>query len=548
MLSISSSRSARSPSADRASILATKGVRKDSRPITDKAFQVQMMRKIENYFHVIKQSSILNANGSIKPLTIKMFVDVSGLLVGLLGAKQTLNNVNYVEEMPKIAKKLQYPGQMSKAWLKTVNAMHAMPNALAWMSWLVELCELRDLALEQLSLEDLPFSNINEQAERNREMFLSIMSFYTAWNNCVEQEEALIDEFLKKEEARYGVSDETLEEARTKSEIAEKEQEKEDKLRAKIDLEFTVLKDNLASLIEDAHNIDDYILKMDEREKILEAEYQKLENDISVLRNDIEENLKLQEQLRITISKQPFSAVERDKIVAKCEQTRKFLKEFNNHLEEIQKDIYSRDIKLSKANDDLTKVLLKYNRDVHNSLDGIPDVDILEIQIPEYVSSTQSMEILQNVSLNITKLKERKQKELEEVNKLIKSNEIQLEDSNEKIRTLTENDEEFKRELKEKEAKIKQVNDQGKIDETELRENVKKLEGKFKVTQESQIDLLLIQREFDESIDKRDSTKRYKDHLEKRACSFFNNFYSLLAAQRAERAEIMKIQLNTSKK
>ncbi|KAJ0172058.1 hypothetical protein K1T71_012031 [Dendrolimus kikuchii] len=75
----------------------------------------------------------------MKPLTIARFVDVTGSLLAAITGDIRLNNDNYVTKLPHIAKRLLYPGTLSKSWLKTVNALHAFPQALAFIAYLLDL-------------------------------------------------------------------------------------------------------------------------------------------------------------------------------------------------------------------------------------------------------------------------------------------------------------------------------------------------------------------------------------------------------------------------
>ncbi|XP_051162863.1 kinetochore protein NDC80 homolog [Leptopilina boulardi] len=538
MLSMSVQRNTRSPSAERAGMLVGKAPRKDTRPIADKAFQTLMIKKIENYFHNIQQSSMLNTNGSLKPLSIKMFVDMSGLLVGLLGIKHTLNTINYVEEIPKIAKKLNYMGQMTKAWLKTANAMHGLPNSLAWLSWLVELCELKDLAFEQFSLKNLPFLNVNDQAAKNRNLFLSMMDWYIAWNEDAQLEETLVEEYLQDEESHYDVSDETYQRAKADYENKLREFEKEE-LRIQLDIETKKLNDILTNLKQDNNNIDDYFLEQNQHIKNLDDENEKVERDCNILDDDIEKNLQLQEKLKLTIDQQKITIEERDEIVAKCNDIKKFLKEYSNHVDDIQKDVYSRDIKLASLNHNLTKIVLKYNRDCHNSFVGITGVDITKIELPENISSTLSIDILKNVSKELTILKTKKEKELHDVEKLIVENNVELQNLEKKLSKVMESEEDMGRKSEEIEIEINEIVAQGKLEEADIREKNKKLEEKIKLIQESRVDLVKLNNELEEGIDKLNSLKRRKEYLEQNACIFFENFYSILAGLRKEREQFL---------
>ena len=533
---MSTSRSGRSPSAERASILVAKGPRKDSRPITDKTFQSIMLNKVDNYFYAIEQSKILNSNGSLKPITMKIFVETSGLLIGLLGMKQTLTNLNYIEELPKIAKKLLYPGQMAKSWLKTPNAMHAWPNVLAWLSWLVEMCELRDIAAEQFKFENLPFSKIDDQAERHQNMFFSMLKFYLAWNEeKLDLEENLVAEFLKSEEDRYDVSDRAFETARIECEDAVQKLEKEEELRTKVDLETKNLEDLLATMKEDEQKLLDFNCQHDEHLKNLSGEIEQIKNDCLVLDDEIKKKHLKQKELEIIIKKQPISPKERDEILAKCEDVKKYLNQFEELLQSIQKDMYSQDMKLSSVNHNLNKIILEYNRDIHNYLDAIPGVNVEEIQIPENViSDPQSIEVLKEVSKSLTNLKDKMEKNLAEVKALIDPNKKNLENLHEKAKALMEDNVELERKSNDKKNKINKMKTQAKNQEAELKETIKNLEEDIKTIQDSLPDLNSLESELNEKVDKRDSLKRRKEFLEKRAHDFIDKMYAILGAHRKE--------------
>ena len=547
LVQVSANKTGPSPSAERASILVAKAPRKDSRPISEKHFQSQMLKKIDDYFASIEQSSMLNSTGSLKPITIKMFVEVSGLLIGLLGMKQTLTNLNYVEELPKIAKMLQYPGPMAKSWMKTANAMHAWPNVLAWLSWLVEMCELRDIAAEQFRIEDLPFLGTDGEAERHRNMFFSMLKFYKVWNEERELEETLVAEYLKAEEVRLDVSDETYEKARAECEAAMQELEKENELRAKVDLETKELQDLLTALKEDEQKILDYNCQQDEHIESLKEECQQIRKDCQVLDDEIEKQHVKQNELKMIIKKQPISPKERDEILAKCDDVRKYLNQFEEHLQAIQKDVYSQDMKLASINHNLNKTILEYNRDIHTYLDAISDVNVTEIQIPEnVVSDPDSLVMLQEVSKSLTLLKEKMKKELEELESLIEPNMKILENLQENAKTLAEENVELKNKFKEKKVKVNEIKAQAKTQEAELRENIKSLEQSIKSIQDSRPDLTSIQNELTEKVDKKDSVERRKIFLEKRAHNFFEKMYGILASHRKECLELFEKMKNGS--
>lgn len=145
----------KSPMAERGAE-ALKNIRvKDSRPLSDKGFQSEMLQKVNNYLRTFEGSQSLT-NGNLKsPLSLKTFVEITDLFIKAIGLKTpAISTSNYVEEVPKIAKKLQYPGQsISKSWLKTANTLHTWPHVLGWISFLTELCEIYEISSEQELIE-----------------------------------------------------------------------------------------------------------------------------------------------------------------------------------------------------------------------------------------------------------------------------------------------------------------------------------------------------------------------------------------------------------
>ncbi|XP_063539384.1 kinesin-like protein KIF20B [Cydia strobilella] len=108
---------------------------KDQRPIANIAWQRAELARVQ---------TALAARGDsgatlIRPLTIARFVDVAGALLANITGDDKLNNDNYVTKLPHMCKRLLYPGTVSKSWLKAVNTLHAFPQALALIAYLLDL-------------------------------------------------------------------------------------------------------------------------------------------------------------------------------------------------------------------------------------------------------------------------------------------------------------------------------------------------------------------------------------------------------------------------
>ncbi|XP_023953968.2 kinetochore protein NDC80 homolog [Bicyclus anynana] len=108
---------------------------KDQRPISSAAWQRA------EYARVCEALGARRAGGAalVRPLTIARFVDIVGELLGAVTGDSRLSTDNYVTKLPHQAKKLLYPSPVSKSWLKTVNTLHAFPQALALIAYLLDL-------------------------------------------------------------------------------------------------------------------------------------------------------------------------------------------------------------------------------------------------------------------------------------------------------------------------------------------------------------------------------------------------------------------------
>ncbi|XP_034835721.1 kinetochore protein NDC80 homolog [Maniola hyperantus] len=108
---------------------------KDKRQISNVAWQRAEQTRV---------SAALGARGMagaplLRPLTIARFIDiVNDLLASIIGDVK-LSNESYVTKLPHLAKRLLYPSPVSKSWLRTVNTLHAFPQALALIGYLLDL-------------------------------------------------------------------------------------------------------------------------------------------------------------------------------------------------------------------------------------------------------------------------------------------------------------------------------------------------------------------------------------------------------------------------
>ncbi|KAF7392805.1 hypothetical protein HZH66_008638 [Vespula vulgaris] len=528
----------RTPSGDRVSNIGAKGARKDTRHLIDKNYQAHMLNKIDSYIHQIQCSSMLNNSGSLKPITLKMFVEVSDLLVKLIDPKQALTLANYIEELPKIAKKLHYPGIITKSLLKTANTAHSWPYVLGWLCWLVEVCEVKDLAYNNFQLNNLPFIGTEQQMKDNQNAFFFMLSMYNAWNDeKLDEEATLVNEYLQEIEKQQGVTEDDLTEAHDSLSREEHNFQEIEQKSKEIDVEVQNLKDILMSLQDDAGKQTSDIKAQEEYIKNLNIETEQLDIQNKHLCERIQIQNKQRTELLSIVKEQPMSKTEKDMILNKCLELQNYMHQFDEHLKDIQKDIYTLDIKIASVNNSLNKIVLAYNKEIFMHFGSDTNIDVEELKMPEKdLLDPYIMDKLNEKANLMNELKDGLTKKLTKLESYIEANTNELELLQEKKRTLQEQNVILHNKLKEKKANINNY----KSEESKLREQIQILQNEIQSYQESTPDLQGITSEIEEVKEKLDAVKRRKMFIEQNGKRFFEKLYEIFGEHRNELGRILE--------
>ncbi|XP_025989880.1 kinetochore protein NDC80 homolog [Solenopsis invicta] len=229
-------------------IRRTLSSRNDRRPLTDNEYQMTLLNKIDSFFYV-NCRRMLNSNGSLKPITLKTFVKVSNFLLKYLDVKQDLTMEDYIDELPKCARKLHYPGTITKSWLKIANTMHSWPYVLGWIGWLIEACQVREIALNGYKLENLPFKGTQQQAQSSSMEFQALLECYKAYNEeKFDEEEELLNRYLQDVLGQKSITDDDIAQARKELEEEKIKLQAHKNKSQKLDEKIEYLQQKLASL------------------------------------------------------------------------------------------------------------------------------------------------------------------------------------------------------------------------------------------------------------------------------------------------------------
>jgi len=526
----------RSPSSERASSVGAKGPRKDTRPLMDKTYQTILLNKIDNFFYMNQCSTMLNSNGSLKPITLKMFVEVSGFLLKYLDVKHDLTMTNYIDELPKYAKKLHYPGVMTKSWLKTANAMHSWSYVLGWIGWLVEVCQVREIAFNRYQLETLPFIGTEKQAQRSKLEFQALLECYKVWNDEKLDEEAeLLERYLQDVLVQQGITDNDIAQARKELEEEEMKLQMHEEESQKLDEKIEYLQQRLASLrakeskqLNDIKTMEDYIKQISAETNQLNAEREVLSEQIRI------GNIQYDELISI-VKNQSMSKTEKENLVKKCTEIQNYIHQFDEHLQDYQKELYTLDIKLASFINNLNKAILAYNKEVFMHIDNDVGVNFDELKLPEKgLLNPQMMDIMEEKVTLIKTFKEILMKQCNETESLIRSDTMKLEKLQEEIKSLPDENT-----LKEEISHINKMKGDAKKEKAKITKQIEDLKNEIKEMQDMMPDIKAIDLEIEEAQDKLDAVTRRKTFLEQAAKRFFEEFYKIIGEHRRELYNIL---------
>ncbi|CAL1676687.1 unnamed protein product [Lasius platythorax] len=526
----------RSSIGELANSVGAKGPRKDTRPLMDKDYQKALLKKIDNFFYINQCSFMLNSNGSLKPITLKLFVEISSFLLKFLDIKQEFTMANYVEEFPKCAKKLHYPGTMTKSWLKTANTMHSWPHVLGWIGWLVEACQVKEIAFNRYRLETLPFAGTEEQAQNSKIQLIALLECYKAWNDERHNDEAeLLEKYQQDIATQKGISEEDIVQARqeleentSKLQLIEEESRELDEIVKHLNEKLSSLRDKEAKQLKNIKDKEDYI-------KSISAETKQLNAETDILTEQLRVGKIQYKELISTVKNQPMSKSEKEKIVKECTEIQNYIHGFDEHLTDYQKELYTLDIKLASFNNDLNKAVWAYNKEIFMHIDNDVDMNFDELKLPEKgLLNPQIMDIMKEKVALMNTFKELLAKQCNKIDSDICSESTKLEKLQEEIKSLINEDK-----LKEEKSCIDKIKTDMKNEKIELTKQIEVLKNEIKEMQDTMPDIQAIDLEIEEAKDKLDAVTRRHTFLEQVAEPFFDKFYKIIGEHRSELYDIL---------
>jgi len=125
-------------------------VKKDTRPLTSKAYQKMMIKEIVEFLNESGYPHLINVKILSAPTT-KEFLRVFEHLFNFILPKFILDQKKFADEIPILMKNIHFPFQISKSTMRGIGSLHSWPTNLGVLHWLVELIHtIGSINIEQM--------------------------------------------------------------------------------------------------------------------------------------------------------------------------------------------------------------------------------------------------------------------------------------------------------------------------------------------------------------------------------------------------------------
>lgn len=186
-------------------------VRSDPRPIHDRSFQQESIRKLMDFLHQngyeypVSQKSLTRPSGKdFAHMVTFMLRQVDPMFQENTGAKDAIQ-MKFEDEVAMNFKAIGYPFPISKTALVAAGSPHTWPTLLAALTWLMELLQiLQEDDEQEIVIEDAkPFASLEElELTTDKVFFAYLNKAYTAFlqgDEAMQEklENALADRFEK---------------------------------------------------------------------------------------------------------------------------------------------------------------------------------------------------------------------------------------------------------------------------------------------------------------------------------------------------------------
>ncbi|XP_065219871.1 kinetochore protein NDC80 homolog [Planococcus citri] len=354
---------------------APKSARKESRPISEKSFQLDAQHKVQEFF--MNRAPHLLDNGNIKPMTAAMFTNLVQFLIQRYDKKIVINKANLIEEILNICKLYNYRGKAEKSWLMTVNAPHSWPYVVSFLLWLVEITSCSEVfdVFEAL-YPDRVEGDPDAENEDNFNFKLLVPRLLRGYRNGNTDEE--MQQYLIEHKQALGLDDEEHELLQQQyndlqKELFDSEDVQEQEKLESLENAVASLRDDINKTRSFNYDTENYVATMKRKREERVAMFDDHEHQIQAL-------LEKQKDLQIMVSSQEMSPELQREIQEKVAILHQDCRQLNDQITDYQNEVYKIDIDLVKNRNEFSRVIQAYNKEITVNSVRLPALKSAQIE------------------------------------------------------------------------------------------------------------------------------------------------------------------------
>ncbi|KAI9102541.1 HEC/Ndc80p family-domain-containing protein [Phlyctochytrium arcticum] len=327
---------------------------KDPRAKSDKQWQQSAIRNIINFLTNAGYAESAISPKSLASPTTKDFQSIFRFLYAQLDPTYVFQK-KFEEEVPQLMRGLRYPfaEQLSKSHLIQPATIHAWPNMLAMLTWMVELICCGD-TMDNENYLDL---DIGVEVQPEKMFFKYVIEAYAIFLQGDDNFEYMDDELMENLDRKNDKVKKDIERLQNESDTLQNEW----KLLTESEFPVVILERESQILEVDKQKFRQYI-------QHVEGKIQKFQDAILSLKEDLESRNKEADtlasqkaQLQHTVDSQEISAADVDRMTAERDQLHTNLKAVAIKMEDANKGLWEKEIEMQKKMDHLERLVQEYN-------------------------------------------------------------------------------------------------------------------------------------------------------------------------------------------
>lgn len=327
------------------------GLRQDPRPLTDRQFIQQAMRKLLAFLddHGYECQFSLK---TLPSLSSKEFESILTFLLHFIDPSFEFKK-KLEEELPSLVKCLGYPFNMSKSALSAIGSPHTWPPLLGFLIWLVDLVKYYELG------ESMENDRSMDHRDRRDKFFLDqVIKIYALW---LEGAESYPD--LEREEQEFFAAECTGRDQRIDNLRNDKAQLEQS--RSTLETQpspLALAKEHLRSLEGSTNQFKMFLPSLTDHMKSIEVKLVELDKEDTLLTVEIEELKDKRRKLEPILERQAEDGIDAERVIKERDILEAALKRVHVERTQVEADLKMKEAEFAEKQQYLNSLVIEYNR------------------------------------------------------------------------------------------------------------------------------------------------------------------------------------------